>query len=55
MYVVRSPIVLSYQQEALKIQIGRCYACGDRILKKLCFVSFTFLKISDFTSFDSFM
>ena len=52
---MQNPIVLSYQQEALKIQIGCCYACGDRIKKKLCFISFTFLKISDFTSFDSFM
>jgi hypothetical protein len=43
MYTVRSPIVLSYQQEALKIQIGRCYACGDRILKKLCFFFPSFL------------
>ena len=50
-----SPIVLSHQQEALKIQIGHCYACGDRILEKLCFVSFIFFKISDLTSFDNFM
>jgi hypothetical protein len=31
MDTVQSPIVLSYQQEALEIQIGHFYACGDRI------------------------
>ena len=52
---MRSAIVLSYEQDALQIQIGPCYACGDRILKKLYFVSFIFKKISDLTSFNNLM
>ena len=50
-----SAIVPSYEQEGLKLQIGPCYACGDRILQKNSFVSFIFLKISDLTSFNNLM
>jgi hypothetical protein len=50
---MRSAIVLSYKQEGIKLQIGPCYACGDRILQKNSFVSFIFKKISDLTSFNN--
>ena len=52
---MHSEIVLSYEQEGLKIQIGPSYAYGDRILKKIKIVSFIFKKISDLTSFNSLM
>ena len=28
-YTVRSPMELSYQREDIKIQIQRCYTCGE--------------------------
>ena len=52
---MRSEIVISYEQEGLKLQIGPCYACVDRILQKKYCVSFIFLKISDLTSFNNLM
>jgi hypothetical protein len=48
-------IVLSYEHEVLKIQIGPYYACGDIILRKLSFFSFIFKKINDLTSFNNLM
>jgi hypothetical protein len=42
MYTVQSAIMLSYEQEGLKIQIGPSYAYGDIILKQNSFVSFIF-------------